>query len=85
MDEKGSWRPIEEVYMYSCGNGINDIIFPPNEIIITSVPIYKGKLKTKLRLRYDDTLSQEFYGTINPTQFESEYDSNGERKFLSEE
>lgn len=82
MDDKGNWRPIEKRYMYMCGNDLNGIILPPNEIVITSAPLYKGKTKTKLRLRYKNILSQEFYGTINLTQFESEYDENDERKPL---
>ncbi len=82
MDDKGKWRPIEERYMYMCGTGLNGIILPPNEIVVTSVPINKGEIKTKLRLRYNNILSEEFYGMINPTQFDSEWDDNGERKPL---
>lgn len=85
IDNKGTWRPIEEPYMYMCGTGLNGIILPPNEIVVTSAPINKGKIKTKLRLRYNNILSQEFYGTINPTQFDSEWDENGERKPLPKE
>ena len=80
LDNKGTWRPIEEPYMYACGTGLNRILLPPNEIVVTSIPINKGKFKTKLRLRYGNILSREFFGTINPTQFESEWDENGERK-----
>jgi len=85
MDTKGNWRPIEERYIYMCGTGLNGIILPPKEIVVTSAPIDKGKFKTKLRLRYNNILSQEFYGTINPTQFDSEYDKKGERKPLPKE
>lgn len=85
IDDKGSWRPIEEPYMYMCGTGLNRIILPPNEIVVTSAPVNKGKIKTKLRLRYNKILSQEFYGTINPTQFDNAYDERGERKPLPKE
>jgi hypothetical protein len=84
-DSMGNWRPIEEPYMYMCGTGLNGIILPPNEIVVTSAPINKGKVKTKLRLRYNNILSQEFYGTINPTQFDSKYDESGEPKPLPKE
>ena len=81
-DNKGIWKPIEEPYIYMCGTGLNGIILSPNEILLTSTPIYQGKFVTKLRLRYNNILSKEFYGTINLTQFESEWDEHGERKPL---
>jgi hypothetical protein len=80
IDNKGTWQPIEDRYMYFCGVGLNEIILPPNEFVVTSVPINKGKFKTKLRLRYRNVLSQAFSGTINLTQFDSEWDENGEKK-----
>lgn len=85
IDDKGNWRPIEEPYIYMCGTGLNEITLHPNEIVVTSAPINKGKIKTKLRLRYNDILSQEFYGTINSTQFDSGYNENDERKPLPKE
>lgn len=85
MDDKGNWQPIEKPYMYMCGTGLNRIILPPNEIVVTSAPLNKGRIKTKLRLRYNGILSDEFYGTINPTQFYSRYDQNGNQKPLPKE
>lgn len=72
MDNNGRWRPIEEPYIYFCGTGLNDIILPPKEIIVTAAPIDSGEIKTKIRLRFNKILSNEFSGTINPGQFESE-------------
>jgi hypothetical protein len=85
MNNKGNWRPIEEPYMYMCGTGLNEIILPPNEIVVTSAPVNKGKFKTKLRLRYNNIVSEEFYGTINPSQFDREWDEYGKRKPLPKE
>lgn len=72
-DKDGAWRPIEQPYIYFCGTGLRQIILPPNEMVVTSAPINKGKFKTRLRLRYNTTLSQEFYGAINPEQFVSKW------------
>jgi hypothetical protein len=69
LDPEGNWRPIEDPFMYDCGVGLNGIVLPPNEIVITATPIYKGVFKTKLRLRYFKILSEEFNGSINLKQF----------------
>jgi len=80
IDLKGKWRPIEDRFFYTCGFGLNEIILPPNEIVVTSAPLYMGKFKTKLRLRYNNTISAEFSGSISITQFDPEWDENGKRK-----
>lgn len=72
MDDKGIWRPIEERNVSPCGFGLKPVILPPDEIVLTTVPLFKGTFNTKLRLRYLNMLSQAFYGTINPTQFENQ-------------
>jgi len=74
VDENGKWRAIQNEYTYICGTGLNTIILPPYNFVLTSVPIFKGQFKTKLRLRYKNILSDDFTGTINHSQFESEYD-----------
>ncbi|PHR23171.1 MAG: hypothetical protein COA38_17295 [Fluviicola sp.] len=80
--KNGEWKPIEERFIYMCGNGLHSIILPPNELVITSELIYTGNFKTKLRLKMGNNYSEEFNGTINETQFESEWDNYGERKTL---
>ena len=77
--KNGEWKPIEEHFTYMCGVGLHSIILPPNEVVITSELIYSGQFKTKLRIRMEDNYSEEFDGMINKSQFESEWDSNGER------
>lgn len=71
INKNGVWKPIEMRYFHSCGTGLNEIILPPNEMVVTSAPKFKGDFKTKLRLRYNSILSNEFYGTIYRSQFES--------------
>jgi len=80
--KNGEWKPIEEQYTYMCGNGLHSIILPPNEFVLTSELIYSGNFKTKLRIKMGNNYSEEFNGTINESQFESEWDNNGERKTL---
>lgn len=72
LDEYGRWRPIENRYVYTCGFGLELIILPPKQFVVTSVLEYSGKYKTKLRIRYGQNYSREFTGSINKTQFESE-------------
>lgn len=74
LDPEGNWRAIEDHFMYDCGVGLNSIVLPPDEILLTATPIYKGVFKTKLRLRYNKVLSEEFDGAINLKQFEKYYE-----------
>jgi hypothetical protein len=80
--KNGEWKPIEKRYIYGCGVGLHSIILPPNELVITSELVYSGNFKTKLRIRMGDSYSDEFNGEINLTQFESEYDYEGNSKTL---
>lgn len=76
-DSAGKWRTIETHYVYKCGMGLQNFILPPNQIVVTSIPIFKGSCRTKLRLSYhfwnNNIFSSEFWGYINPTQFKDEY------------
>lgn len=82
ISKNGKWEPIEERYIYMCGTGLNSIILPPHEIVITSELVYSGNFKTKLRIKLGNNYSNEFYVNINESQFESEWDAYGERKTL---
>ena len=72
LNEKGEWEPIEERYRYLCGTGLERIILPPKQIVVTSQLVYSGSFKTKLRIKYGSNYSREFVGFINPTQFKHE-------------
>lgn len=80
LNEKGDWKPIEYRHIYMCGNGVESIILPPKQIVVTSELVYMGNFKTKLRLKLGSNYSREFTGSINLSQFESEWDSNGNSK-----
>lgn len=73
-DSTKQWKPIEKMFSFKCGNGINSILLPPNNIIISSKVIYKGDYKTHLRIKLGENYSNEFKGSINYSQFQnSEY------------
>ena len=61
--------PIEKMFIFKCGNGINSIMLPPNNIILSSKVIYTGDYKTHLRIKLGDNYSKEFRGAINYSQF----------------
>lgn len=82
LNKKGEWKPIEERFIYMCGYGLELIILPPKQIVVTSELVYTGDFKTKLRIKLGSNYSREFTGSINLTQFESEWDSNGNSKPL---
>ena len=79
-DSLGNWKPIQERFIYMCGNGVGSIILPPNECVLTLAPIFKGSYKTKLRLTLGDIHSKPFIGFINYRQFQSMFDEHGEYK-----
>ncbi|MGH1338959.1 MAG: hypothetical protein ACRBFS_22780 [Aureispira sp.] len=72
-DSTGNWRPIEERWIYGCGNGVGSVILPPQEIALSATMIYHGIYKTTLRLRIDSVFSNEFNGQINYRQFKSRF------------
>lgn len=69
IDENGEWKPIEKRYTYMCGTGLPTIVLPSNEIVLTSVQIYKGEYLTDLRLKIGNNYSSTFKGYINLKQF----------------
>ncbi|NOQ76135.1 MAG: hypothetical protein GQ574_29310 [Crocinitomix sp.] len=79
IDESGKWRAIEEP-LIGCGTGVTHIILPPNEMVLSGAPIFKGEFKTAFRIRIGDNVSNIFFGSINPNQFESAYDKHGNYK-----
>lgn len=79
-DSLGNWKPIQERFIYMCGNGVGSIILPPNECVLTLAPIFKGNYKTKLRLTLGDNHSKTFIGFISYRQFQSKFDEHGEYK-----
>ena len=82
INKEGKWQPIEELSRYICGTGLESTLIAPNESVLTTQNIYSGPFKTKLRLRIGNSYSPEFYGFINATQFESEWNENGSSKTL---
>jgi hypothetical protein len=76
-DTLGNWKPIQERYIYLCGNDVGSIMLPPNESVLTLAPIFKGNYKTKLRFTLGDNHSKPFNGFINIRQFQSKFDKQG--------
>lgn len=72
LSKNGEWKPIEKQLSFMCGVGLNSIILPPNEIVLTSQLIYSGSFKTKLRIKLGSNYSEEFLGEINVSQFENQ-------------
>jgi len=79
-DSFGNWKPIQEISIYLCGNGVGTINLPPSECVLTLAPNYQGNYKTELRLTLGDSHSKSFIGLINYSQFESRFDEQGEYK-----
>ena len=73
-DTEGNWRPIQKRFKYDCGTGLTEFILGPEQIAITTMKIFTGDFKTKLRLIFDYSeekiYSNEIDGQINSGQFE---------------
>lgn len=73
-DKNGSWKPIQRPFFYDCGTGLTEFYLAPNQIALTTMKIFDGNFKTKLRLSYDmgdhKIYSNEIIGQINLRQFE---------------
>ena len=69
-NSEGIWKRIEKEHLaWLCTGNPNLLIFPPNEIIITSTIIYDGTFETELRLKLGNIYSNVFKGRINEGQF----------------
>ena len=69
-DKEDNWQEIQPRTAYYLNSSLAKIILPPNEIVLTTIPIYKGDYKTKLRLKIGNNYSEEFDGEINYSQFQ---------------
>ncbi len=79
QDKNKVWRPIEKHLEMLDSYDENIAGLLPGHIAITTVPVFNGPFKTKLRLRLSGAIeesrpvfSNEFEGTINYTQFQEE-------------
>lgn len=81
-NENGTWIPIEEEFRYHCGTGLESIILDSCESVLTTQYIYSGPFRTLIRLKLGNNYSNEFYGNIYKTQFESRWNENGSPKTL---
>lgn len=60
---KGTWKPLTEPFRHrGCGNGLTYLLLPPNEILVTSIPVYRWKESMQLRLKLGDNYSATFKG-----------------------
>lgn len=69
----GEWKLIQQHHTYSHTFGKFQFYLPPENIAITTCKLYEGNFRTKIRLRFGwkgNLYSNEFWGTINSTQFE---------------
>ncbi len=81
QDKDGQWKPIQVARIpQKRDKKFDATFFSPKEILITTVLLNHGTFKTKLRLRYNNILSNEYDGTIYLTQFDKEYDNSGPPK-----
>jgi len=70
-DQDGEWKPIEYLPSSFCGNSHHSAYLPSGHYWEFSAPVYSGSFKTKLRYTHGGGFySNEFDGSINPTQFE---------------
>ena len=71
QDSSGRWFPIESVMHWTCSTW--RIQLDPQHFLMLLLPKYKGKFKTKLRLRIQNGeqiyVSKAYEGWINPQQF----------------
>jgi len=70
IDENGQWRPIENLSESFCGNSSHRVALPAQHFWSFSTPVYQGSQRTLMRFRFDDIISNEFEGTVNPAQFD---------------
>lgn len=68
-DATGTWKPIEYLPDSWCGNSYHRVMLGPHRYWAFPAPRYVGTLRTRLRFRYGEILSNEFDGSVNASQF----------------
>jgi len=60
QDRNGEWQLISYPYSEFCGTGHYAHPFFPGEIVITSIPVFSGPIKTVARIKVHNYYSHEF-------------------------
>ena len=78
VDHDGLWRPVEYLPSSWCGNSYHRVLLPPDQQWQFCVPKYKGEywttMRFKLQLEEGALYSNEFLGSVNPSQFTNKGD-----------
>lgn len=69
QDSDGFWRPMEKPYK-PCTDGAQSLFLPPNNIVVTAVPICRGGVPTMFRICFGGNCSTPFKGSVEPKVFE---------------
>ncbi|MEE9350395.1 MAG: hypothetical protein V3U80_10145 [Flavobacteriaceae bacterium] len=51
-DSIGNWKPLHRQFIYSCGTGLSEFYLPPKHLSLTTMKLYYGDYKTKLRIAF---------------------------------
>jgi hypothetical protein len=70
LNHYGKWAPISHPPVLFCGTGIKYVSLCPKEIVISALPITKGKYRTKGRLKLGYAISNEIVITIDTSTFD---------------
>lgn len=68
---EGKWQPLERRYIYDCGFGLQSQLIPPQNMVVTAIPICKNGVPTQLRICYGNSCSETFVGFVEPAIFKS--------------
>lgn len=60
-----NWIHLEYMYFYPCGSGMNSIILPKDEIIISSLPLMEGDKTQYFRLKLGNSYSNIIQGRLS--------------------
>lgn len=63
-ETKDGWETLIEPFRHrGCGMGVTYLLLPPKEVLVTSLPVYKFKKATQLRLKLGNNYSSIFQGS----------------------
>jgi len=69
LDIDNVWKFITCELEYRCGTGLRNIYLKAGSVVCLLIPKFKGNFKTKLRLKFNNIVSNTFSGHINRSQF----------------
>ncbi|BDD09384.1 hypothetical protein FUAX_18160 [Fulvitalea axinellae] len=64
-DLDGHWKTLARPFNFFCLSGASMVHLPPGEVVLGNALIFSGATMTSLRVRFGNSVSESFWGSVN--------------------